>query len=333
MIHEYGAALIEEFVEGREFTALVAEARGADEDAWVLEPVEFRFPAGETFKHFDLKWKDYAEMRAQPVAESGLADRLRAVAALTFAALGGSGFGRCDLRVDDTGEIYLLEINPNCGMFYPEGEFGSADFILAADPAGHRGFLLHLIECALRRRDRGVRVWRMEFTPERGFGLYAAQPLQAGDVVVRYEERAQRLVSKRYAERHWRGLHRDWFDRYAWPLAGDVYGIWSEDPGDWRPINHGCDPNTWLDGLDLVARRNIAEGEHLTVDYATFCGPGMKSFPCVCGAGICRNVICGTDCFLPEIAERYGERVSPFVRAARDNHSAGVMPGPVEPLR
>ena len=26
-----------------------------------------------------------------------------------------------------------------------------------------------------------------------------------------------------------------------------------KDPEDWKPINHACDPNAWLDGLNLTA--------------------------------------------------------------------------------
>jgi D-alanine-D-alanine ligase len=106
------------------------------------------------------------------------------------------------------------------------------------------------------------------------------------------------------------------FDRYAWPLAGDLHVTWSKDPDDWRPINHSCDPNTWLEGLDLVARRDIAAGEELTVDYATFCGPSMAPFECSCGAPVCRRVILGSDHLLPRIHERYGGHVSEFVRSA-----------------
>ena len=36
-------------LEGREFTVLVTEARHELEMAWALDPVEFRFPAGESF--------------------------------------------------------------------------------------------------------------------------------------------------------------------------------------------------------------------------------------------------------------------------------------------
>jgi D-alanine-D-alanine ligase len=316
IIQAYGAALIEEFIEGREFTVLVTEPRDGSEEAWVFEPVEFCFPPGERFKHFDLKWKDYALMETRPVTDAGLAARLREASALTFAGLEGSGYARCDLRVDEAGEAYLLEINPNCGVFYPEGSFGSADFILAADAAGHRGFLLHLIDCAIRRRDRERNAWSLDFNPATGFGMIAARSLQAGEVAVRYEERAQRLVSRGHVERNWRGMRRRWFDGYAWPIAGDVHGMWSSDPGEWRPINHACDPNTWFEGLDLVARRDIGAGDELTVDYATFCGPDMQPFECRCGSEECRRVILGSDLQLPEIAQRYGAHRSPFLRSS-----------------
>jgi D-alanine-D-alanine ligase len=173
----------------------MAEARNETEEAWALQPVEFLFPDGESFKHFDLKWKNYDQMQTLAVIEEPLASRLREASALTFAALGGSGYARCDLRMDDSGRIYMLEINPYCGVFYPEGQFGSADFILANDPAGHRGFLEHLLACALRRRDRSVRPWKLRYSKKGGFGLFAARPISAGGVVERYEERPHVLVS------------------------------------------------------------------------------------------------------------------------------------------
>jgi D-alanine-D-alanine ligase len=303
-IEEWGAALIEEFIEGREFTVLVAEPRGAGlpacptqtgrsaplEEAWALAPVEFVFPEGESFKHFDLKWKEYERMETRPVPEP-LATRLREASALMFAALGGSGYGRCDLRVDAAGEIYALEINPYCGIFYPDGQFGSADFILAADPAGHRGFLEHLIACAIRRRDRARRPWELRYERPLGFGMFANRDIHAGEIVERYEERPHVLVSNRYVERNWRSLRRKWFAEYCWPISADVHVMWSDNPDDWRPINHSCDPNTCLDGLDVVARRDIARGEQVTIDYATFCGPSMAAFDCRCGSPNCRGKI------------------------------------------
>ena len=313
---DYGGALIEEFIVGREFTVLVAEARDPSEEAWALEPIEFVFPEGESFKHFDLKWKNFAAMTARAVDDGPLRSRLQEAAALTFAALGGSGYGRCDLRVDDQGQVYLLEINPNCGVFYPDGQFGSADLILARDPAGHRGFLEHLLACAVRRRERRRRPWEVQFDRVGGFGMFATSAIRAGEVVERYEERAHVLASRGHVERQWRGLRRRWFEQYAWPLSSEVHVLWSDNPDDWRPINHSCDPNTWLEGLDLVARRDIAAGDELTIDYASFCGPSMSPFECTCRAPECRRVIRASDHMLPAVRARYGDHVSDFVRAA-----------------
>jgi D-alanine-D-alanine ligase len=315
----YGGALIEEFIEGREFTVLVTESRNPYEGAWPLQPVEFVFPEGESFKHFDLKWKAFEEMQTRPVTEAELTLRLQDAATRVFLGLEGSGYARCDFRTDSAGEVYFLEINPNCGIFYPDGQFGSADLILAADPAGPAGFLRHLVECAIRRRDRLLPVWELQFDRERGFGLFASRPVAKGQLVERYEERPHVIASRTYIEANWRGLRREWFEKYAWPLTDDVYGLWSSDPSDWRPINHSCDPNTWLDGLDLVARRAIPRGEEITLDYATFCGPSMASFTCRCGSAECRRVITGMDFRKPELQSRYGDHISAFVRSHRSS--------------
>jgi D-alanine-D-alanine ligase len=255
-------------------------------------------------------------METRMVTDAMLAARLQQASALTFVALGGSGYGRCDLRLDANGDIYLLEINPNCSVFYPEGQYGSADFILANDPAGHRGFLEHLLACAMRHRERLYKPWELQYVRGDGFGLFARRAIQAGEIVERYEERPHVLVSRSQVARHWQGLRRQWFEQYAWPLTHELHVLWSDNPDDWRPLNHSCDPNTWLEGLDLVARRNIALGEELTIDYATFCGPMMSPFACHCGALDCRRVILGSDHLLPAIRQRYGEHVSDFVRNA-----------------
>ncbi len=62
-VGEFGGALVEEFIEGREFTVLVSENPSDPSDPCVHMPVECVFGAGETFKHFDLKWRDYESMR------------------------------------------------------------------------------------------------------------------------------------------------------------------------------------------------------------------------------------------------------------------------------
>lgn len=93
-------------------------------------PVEFRFPPGESFKHFGLKWDEYAAMSCVPCTDGDVAERLQAISKRLFVGLDGAGYGRCDIRMNDQGELFMLEINPNCGLFYPPDAMGSADFIL-----------------------------------------------------------------------------------------------------------------------------------------------------------------------------------------------------------
>lgn len=154
IMRRHGSALIEEFIEGTECTVLVAENPDDPARPKTYTPIQYRFPDGETFKHSDLKWVDYKEMSAFPVGDVALDARLRHVSARFFVALKGASFGRCDLRVDRNGTPFMLEINPNCGVYYPPEDPGSADLCLANDPEGHVGFTRQLIRAALHRHEQ-----------------------------------------------------------------------------------------------------------------------------------------------------------------------------------
>jgi len=155
IMRRHGSALIEEFIEGTECTVLVAENPDDPARPKTYTPIQYRFPDGETFKHSDLKWVDYKTMSAFPVGDAALDARLRHVSARFFVALKGASFGRCDLRVDSNGTPFMLEINPNCGVYYPPEDPGSADLCLANDPEGHVGFTRQLIRAALHRQEQG----------------------------------------------------------------------------------------------------------------------------------------------------------------------------------
>ena len=66
------------------------------------------------------------------------------------------------------------------------------------------------------------------------------------------------------------------------------------------------------DAVTLVARRGIAPGEELTLDYALFEEDEDFTMPweCICGSPICRKRITGRDWRLPELQLRYGEHFS-----------------------
>ncbi len=156
VIAEYDRALVEEFIEGREFTCLIAENPDDLNDPLTFKPVEFIFPEGETFKHFNMKWVDYEKMSVQPVDDRKIDKILREQTRRIFQVMDGNGYARCDYRMDASGTIYMLEINPNCGIFYPPAEPGSADFSLLHDPINHRKFLKLIVRSAQKRQARMV---------------------------------------------------------------------------------------------------------------------------------------------------------------------------------
>lgn len=153
-----GRALIEEFIEGREFTCLVAENPDNPAQPFSFTPVEFIFPEGESFKHYDMKWVDYEKMSVTVVEDPKINQRLREYTLKVFQSLKGNGYARCDFRLGKDGEIYMLEINPNCGIFYPPTEPGSADFSLMNDPIGHQGFMDLIIRSGLKHQADALRV-------------------------------------------------------------------------------------------------------------------------------------------------------------------------------
>ena len=154
IISQFGKALIEEYIDGIECTVLVAENPDDPARPKTYTPMQYRFPKGESFKHADMKWVDYDELSSFPVEDPELDTRLRDVSARFFVELKGASFGRCDLRVDAGGAPFMLEINPNCGVYYPATAPGSADLCLARDPEGHVEFTRRIVRAALRRHAR-----------------------------------------------------------------------------------------------------------------------------------------------------------------------------------
>jgi len=323
MIRKYGSALIEEFVEGREFTVLVAENPDDPPNPVTYVPVEFTFPEGEDFKHSNLKRRDYQDMKELPITALELGARLRRAGADFFLGMRGAGFGRCDLRMNPEGEVFMLEINPNCGVYYAPSDPGSADLALLHDPAGHQGFTDLLIRAGVARHDRKQRGWEVLPKPGGGFAVFATRALSAEETIWEAEGSPHHLVSRQWVEEKWGDRERQWFLEYAWPLTDQIWVIWSNEPEEWRPMNHSCDPNAWMEGLNLVARRAIAPGEEIRVDFATYGNNILLPFDCTCGSSECRDRVREDD-HLQGFMDRYGPHVSDYVRTKR--REAGLSP-------
>jgi D-alanine-D-alanine ligase len=100
-----------------------------------------------------MKWVEYEQMSVAPVRDAKIEKVLREQTTRLFKAMNGNGYARCDYRMAADGTIFMLEINPNCGIFYSPEEPGSADFSLINDPVwNHHKFLKLIIRSAQKRQ-------------------------------------------------------------------------------------------------------------------------------------------------------------------------------------
>ncbi|MEW5741581.1 MAG: D-alanine--D-alanine ligase [Myxococcota bacterium] len=165
-------ALVERFVTGREiYVPLLGHP---------LRPLpltEIRF--GGVFEGrppvltYRAKWQaDSQECLDSPSVAAQLGQRLEArcveVATAAFEALEGRDYGRVDLRVDDDGQPWVIDINPNCDL-HPQAGFAKA--ALAAGRS-YAELALHLVDLAWERRNGDQAARRSRPTAARR----AAQP-------------------------------------------------------------------------------------------------------------------------------------------------------------
>jgi D-alanine-D-alanine ligase len=92
---------------------------------------------------------------------------------------------------------------------------------------------------------------------------------------------------------NWEERDKENFRRYAYPISKEVFLLWDQNPSEWAPQNHSCNPNTAYQGLNVIATRKISKEEELTLDYAAFLDENMEPFNCKCGANNCRGLITG----------------------------------------
>jgi D-alanine-D-alanine ligase len=136
-IHEKvkDSALVEEYIEGRELYVGILGNR----EPLALPPVEVDFtgfPEGEPrILGTKAKWKkNSAEYKGTKSVMADLPDELRArlqqTAVEAYRALRVRDYGRVDLRLTETGDIYVIEVNASC---YREKD---SEFAMAAQAAG-----------------------------------------------------------------------------------------------------------------------------------------------------------------------------------------------------
>jgi len=228
--------------------------------------------------------------------------------------MNGEGYARTDIRMDKNGNLYLLEINPNCSVFYPDDNGATADVILMMDGTGKDKFLKLIIDYALAKQRKTKKKYNVQLDPVLGNCLIAAQDIEEGEMIYQLEEKPHRLVSKSRVDKEWDARHKQFFVDYCWPISEDLWVMWDSEPDSWKPINHCCDPNAWVEGLDLIARRRIPKGTEINMDYATMyaISQGPK-FICKCKSTLCRGGWKPDDHKQTWFIERYGNHVTDHV--------------------
>ena len=293
IIEEYGPLLVEEYIEGREFTVMLVANAEDQHTCTVFKPIEYIFPAGFQFKTYALKTSELHPEANIPCDDPEIEKQLKHAALQIFQGFGGVGYGRLDFRMNDKKEIFFLEINFTCSVFYKDGYEGSADYILKHDGIGQAGFIQKIIDEGLARYHRKQKKYKMSGNAISGYGIYATQDIFANEIIFQGEEMAQRIVTRGYVDRNWNEKEKEAFRRYAYPLSKEVFLLWDFNPVNWAPQNHSCDPNTHYEGLNVLASSDISKGEELTLDYATYCDESMEPFECHCGAEKCRGWVVG----------------------------------------
>jgi D-alanine-D-alanine ligase len=119
-----GPFLVEEYLPGKEINVALFPARGR-ELALVATEIDFSplAPGLPRFVTYDSKWNpqspEYVTKSVPAVLDAPLRVEVERLTREAFRALGGSGYGRVDMRLDQAGRPCVIDVNPNNDL-HPE---------------------------------------------------------------------------------------------------------------------------------------------------------------------------------------------------------------------
>jgi len=177
LLPEFNKLLVEEYIDGCEFTILVA---ATETGPVAFTPFEFIFDSADHFKTYRMKVTEHHTTNNVPVTEATLARRLQEMAIAIFLGFEAESYARIDIRSNAAAELFFLEINCECSIFYPEGSEGSADYILKHESMGHAGFLQLIIADGIRRHANRQKCFALRPVSSNDVGCFAARDLPAG---------------------------------------------------------------------------------------------------------------------------------------------------------
>lgn len=116
MSEQFDEVIVQQYIGGRELAVGFV-----GDQALPISEIDFSaMPDGAwPILSFDAKWEEGCpeDVGSRPICPArvpkSLQDRLVSIAREAWRAVGGSGYGRVDFRLDDAGQPWVLEVNPN----------------------------------------------------------------------------------------------------------------------------------------------------------------------------------------------------------------------------
>ncbi|HZV69466.1 MAG TPA: hypothetical protein VFG10_07980 [Saprospiraceae bacterium] len=156
--------IAESFITGPEFTVLISGSYNYPKDAKIYTPAERIFhpslPDGEKFLSFDRLWEIYEDETPMPndgnfyeyaIPDPSLIEEIKKICWDAFVATRGTGYTRADVRMDkETGQLYVLEVNAQCGLSEDE-DFTSIGGILRISGKTFTELVAEIIKDAFTR--------------------------------------------------------------------------------------------------------------------------------------------------------------------------------------
>jgi D-alanine-D-alanine ligase len=157
--------IAESYITGPEFTVLISGSYNNPKDAKIYTPVERVFhsslPEHEKFLSFDRLWEIYEDEEPMPneanfyeyaLPDTSLIDEIKKISWDAFVACKGCGYTRADVRMDkETGKMYVLEVNAQCGLSEDE-DYTSIGAILRFSGNTFTELVAEIINDAFYRR-------------------------------------------------------------------------------------------------------------------------------------------------------------------------------------
>jgi D-alanine-D-alanine ligase len=157
---------VEQFIAGPEFTSFIVGSSSDLANCFVYPPVERIFheslPEEEKFLSFDRLWEIYEDEKPMPgndnfysyqKPDSSLVKKIEKLSLQAYKAVGGTGYGRLDIRMDrNSGKLYMLEVNAQCGLSEDE-DYTSIGAILRYAEKSFSGMVKNIITDAFSRRN------------------------------------------------------------------------------------------------------------------------------------------------------------------------------------